>query len=234
PLPLSLAELARRTGLYKSTLLRLMASLQEYGYLAQLSDGRYHLGPTPFRLGAVYQRANNLHDHVMPVLRQLVAAGTESSSFHVRHDARRRLCIFRVDSQHSTLDRVEAGMLLPLDHGAAGKVLLAFDGEKGKPFDKIRADCIATSFGERDPDCAGMACPIFGPDRKLAGALSLSGPKLRFTRENIGTMSALLLKAAIRLTSSLGGPTELIERISNSSPVAHQPAAMRSSRGTGK
>jgi DNA-binding IclR family transcriptional regulator len=228
--PLTLAELARRTGLYKSTLLRLMASLQEFGYIVQLSDGRYHLGPTPFRLGAVYQRANNLYDHVMPVLRQLVAAGTESASFHVRHDAERRLCVFRVDSQHSTLDRVEAGMLLPLDRGAAGRVILAFDSEKSETFDRIGENCIVNSFGERDPDCAGMACPVFGPNRKLAGALSLSGPMPRFNKENTRTMSSLLLKAAVRLTRSLGGPAALTEGIPTPSPIESHGAEMRPSR----
>jgi DNA-binding IclR family transcriptional regulator len=213
PEPMSLAELSRHTGMYKSTLLRLMTSLQEFGYLVQLADGRYHLGPTPFRLGAIYQRANNLHDHVIPVLRQLVAAGTESPSFHVRHDGKRRLCVFRIDSQHSTLDRVEAGMLLPLDRGAAGRLILAFDGENGEVYDRIRKGAIAVSFGERDPDCAGIACPVFGPNGKLVGALSLSGPKPRFTRDSIKTMSTLLSQAAARLTRSLGGPTELLDRV---------------------
>lgn len=209
--PMTLAELSRRTKMYKSTLLRLMASLQEFGYIVQFADGRYHLGPTPFRLGAVYQRSNNLHDRVLPMLRQLVADGTESPSYHVRHDARRRLCVFRVDSRHSTLDRVEAGMLLPLDRGAAGRVILAFDGEKGEAFDAIREDCIAMSFGERDPDCAGLACPVFGPGGKCVGALSLSGPKPRFTRDNIKAMTSLLLKAASRLTRALGGPPEALD-----------------------
>jgi DNA-binding IclR family transcriptional regulator len=213
PEPMSLAELSRHTGMYKSTLLRLMTSLQEFGYLVQLADGRYHLGPTPFRLGAIYQRANNLHDHVIPVLRQLVAAGTESPSFHVRHDGKRRLCVFRIDSQHSTLDRVEAGMLMPLDRGAAGRLILAFDGEGGEVYDRIRKAAIAVSFGERDPDCAGIACPVFGPNGKLVGVLSLSGPKPRFTRDSIKTMSALLSQAAARLTRSLGGPTELLDRV---------------------
>ncbi|MFT4115630.1 IclR family transcriptional regulator [Bradyrhizobium sp.] len=225
PEPLMLAELARRTGMYKSTLLRLMTSLQDFGYLVQLADGRYHLGPTPFRLGAVYQRANNLHDHAMPVLRQLVADGTESPSFHVRHDGKRRLCVFRVDSAHSTLDRVEAGMLLPLDRGAAGRVILAFDAEKGAAHDEIRANCIAVSFGERDPDCAGLACPVFGPGGKCAGALSLSGPKPRFTPDNIKAMSLLLLKAAGRLTRALGGPTDLLD-----SALAAAEADMRPAR----
>lgn len=224
PGPMTLAELARRTKMYKSTLLRLMASLQEFGYLVQLADGRYHLGPTPFRLGAVYQRSNNLHDRVVPLLRQLVSDGTESPSYHVRHDGKRRLCLFRVDSQHSTLDRVEAGMLLPLDRGAAGRVILAFDGEKGATHDAIRESCIAVSFGERDPDCAGLACPVFGPGGKCVGALSLSGPKPRFTSDNIKTMTALLLKAATRLTRALGGLTEPLDNALSVSAEDARPA----------
>lgn len=208
PEALTLATLSRRTGFYKSTLLRLIASLQSFGYVLQLPDGRYHLGPTPFRLGAVYQRANRLHDHVMPVLRHLVGCGTESPSFHIRHDAHQRLCVFRVDSQHSTLDRVEAGALLPLDRGAAGKVILAFDGQQGEAFDAIRERFIAASFGERDPDCAGIAAPVFGPDGRLAGALSVSGPKSRFTKSNARQMSALVLDGAVRLTQALGGCNE--------------------------
>ena len=102
-------------------------------------------------------------------------------------------------------------MLLPLDRGAAGRVILAFDDEEGATSDAIRKSCIAVSFGERDPDCAGMACPVLGPGGKCAGALSLSGPKPRFTRDNIKTMTSLLLKAAVRLTRGLGGPTELLD-----------------------
>ena len=212
---LTLALLARRTGLYKSTLLRLIASLQAFGYIVQLPTGRYQLGPTPFRLGAVYQRANRLHDHVMPVLRRLVAEGTESPSFHVRHDQKLRLCVFRVDSQHSTLDRVEAGGLLPLDRGAAGKVILAFDGAPNEALNEIRRNFLGMSFGERDPDCAGIAAPVFGPDNKLIGALSVSGPKPRFTPESKARMSELVLDAAVQLTRALGGHNEAMKAVAD-------------------
>lgn len=86
---------------------------------------------------------------------------------------RQAAALFPVDSQHSTLDRVEAGMPLPLDRGAAGRVILAFDGERSETFDRICENCIATSFGERDPDCAGMAWALFEPNRKSAGAVAL-------------------------------------------------------------
>jgi DNA-binding IclR family transcriptional regulator len=203
--PCTLAELARSTGLYKSTLLRLLASLRGAGYVAQMPDGRYAIGPASVRLNLAYERQNPLRQHVLPVLRDLVRQGTESASFHVRHDAATRLCLLRVNSGHPTLDRVEAGNILPLRHGAAGRVLLAF-GDAAAQHQPLRADGYALSTGERDPSCAGLAAPVFGPAGRLAGALSLSGPKERFTPETIARMRSLLLKAAAALSLSLGNP----------------------------
>ncbi len=205
--PLTLAELAGRTGLYKSTLLRLIASLEAFGYVVRLPDGRYHLGPTPFRLGATYQRASGLADLVLPVMRELVARGTESASFHQRYDAERRICTLRVDSNHSTVDKVTAGDILPIGRGAAGKLIAALEGRKGEELDRIRATLLSSSHGERDPECAGLACPVFDAHGQLVGALSLSGPKLRFTREAVKRMTGLLFDAVVRLTAALGGDT---------------------------
>ena len=208
--PLTLAALARRTGYYKSTLLRLLVSLERFGYSVRLHDGRYALGGTAFRMGAAYERLQPLRMHVDPVLQELVAQGTESPSFHVPHDAANRLCLFRRDSAHSTLDRIHPGDLLPLHRGAAGRVLLAYAGEPGESFEAIRRDLVTISHGERDPVCAGLACPVFGPGdggRGMAavGALSLSGPRERFTDENVARMTSLLLQAAAGITAALGG-----------------------------
>jgi DNA-binding IclR family transcriptional regulator len=205
PEPQTLSDLSRETGLYKSTILRLLTSLQSAGYADRLRDGRYGLGPMAFRLGLAYERANPLRDHVLPILEDLVHQGTESASFHVRQDTDTRLCLFRVDSRHPTLDRVQAGNVLPLRQGAAGRVLLAFDGEPGAAFDEVRQSIVVVSIGERDPSCAGMACPVFGPEGRVKGALSLSGPKERFTKTTIASMRHLLISAAKAVTRSLGG-----------------------------
>ncbi len=213
--PVTLAELSRRTGLFKSTLLRLLASLEGFGYVVRHPDGRYHLGPTPLRLGCTYQRSTKLGEIVMPIFRDLVAHGAESPSFHVRHDREQRLCVFRLDSHHSTVDTVVTGAVYPLARGAAGKVILAFDGERGAAFDEIRRTCLGTSYGERNPECAGLACPVFDREDRLAGALSLSGPKVRFTRPNVKRMTVLLFDAAIRLTQALGGD---VSRLAKAKP----------------
>lgn len=55
--PVSLALLARRTSLYKSTILRLLQSLIRAGYVARLPDGNYVVGAEPLRLAKIYQTA---------------------------------------------------------------------------------------------------------------------------------------------------------------------------------
>ncbi|NRF50356.1 IclR family transcriptional regulator, partial [Pseudomonas stutzeri] len=61
------------------------------------------------------------------------------------------------------------------------------------------------SRGDRDPNCAAVACPVFGPDGEMCGAISLSGPKERFTPAAIKKMSRLASEAAASATQALGG-----------------------------
>ena len=67
---LGLAELAQRTGLYKSTVLRLLASLEHAGFVQRLADGRYALGPEIARLHTLYAASFSLEEQV--VLRRLL------------------------------------------------------------------------------------------------------------------------------------------------------------------
>ncbi|MGO2393107.1 MAG: helix-turn-helix domain-containing protein, partial [Halomonas sp.] len=52
---LSLVTLAERTGLYKSTILRLIGSLERFGYIVREGDGTYALGPSLWRLGNLFR-----------------------------------------------------------------------------------------------------------------------------------------------------------------------------------
>lgn len=200
--PMSLAELARDTQMYKSTLLRLLASLERGNLAVRQPDSKYALGQFAYRLGRAFEATYKLQQAVMPTMEWLIEQGTDSPSFHVLHDANLRLCMFRIDSLRSTLDRVRAGDLLPLHRGAPGKVLRAF--RDGAPANR-GTTLMYTSFGERDPACAGMSAPVFSAGGRLAGALSLSGPRERFLPDAIKRMTKPLLIAAERATRALGG-----------------------------
>jgi DNA-binding IclR family transcriptional regulator len=201
---LSLAELAKRTGLYKSTILRLAQSLEASGYLQRSADGRYSVGVAPLRLAALYH--SNLHpdEIVMPVLRELTAATKESASFYIRA-GNQRLCAYRVHSPRSVRDNVHTGELLSLKQGAGGVILLAFSGTRGARYEEARRDFLAVTRGERDAETAAMAAPVFGPEGKLEGALSISGPINHFSAHAVETMRAPLRQKARELTLAFGG-----------------------------
>ncbi len=200
--PMSLADLARQTGLYKSTLLRLIASLERGALVSRRSDNTYGLGHMAFRLGRAYERTHHLRECIYPVLEWLIAQGTESPSFHVVYDSKHRICLFRIDSAHPTLDNIRAGDLLPADRGAPAKVLRGLPGDP-----KIRGcdGLVQTSYGERQAACAAVAIPVFGSEGEIVGALSVSGPTERFSEAAAQSQAKLLVEAARRASQSLGG-----------------------------
>lgn len=206
---LSLAEVAERTGLYKSTILRLIVSLERFGFLVKDGEGAYRLGQELWRLGSLYARAFDPARIIRPVLQRLVDTTAETASFYIRAGDE-RVCLYRLNSPRSTRHHLEEGVRLPLDRGAAGRVLLAFGGRKGPIYDKIREGNEYVSLGERDREIAAAAVPVFDGGGALRGTLAVSGPLSRFD----GKAQSLALKALHQaaatlpalLPSSLGPP----------------------------
>lgn len=197
---LALREIAAHTRLHKSTILRLIESLKQFGYLIQLADGSYRLGPSLFHLGYLYHHSFQLEDHVMPALQRLARETEESASFYIR-EGDKRLCLFRVDSPRSVRDHVQVGEIMPLARaGATGRVLLAFS--RKPPWN---AKLPMATVGALSSETAGLSVPIFGRDDVLLGALTLSGPKTRFSKLAVKNLSAKLLKTGELLTRELGG-----------------------------
>lgn len=204
---LSLAELAERTRLYKSTAMRLLASLEHARLLRRGADGRYALGPELARLHGLYAESFSLETEVVPVLQALVEATKESAAFHVRQGDQ-RLCLYRVDSHQVLRDHTRAGDLLPLDRGAGGRVLLAFGpggGARGKLYDQARRDGVLVSSGDRVAGLTGISAPVWGAGGELVGALTLTLPD---TRLKPG-FAATVRRAAQSLSQRLGSVTGL-------------------------
>ena len=202
---LSLAQLAERTRLYKSTVLRLLASLEHGGWVQREDDGRYAVGAAVSRLYAVYEQSFSLDKLVMPVLKALVKATGESAAYHVRQ-GKERLCLYRVDSPHPVRDHARAGDLLPLGKGAGGRVLVAFDAELGdwlkkdrNHYARVRADGYEALVGDRHSEIAGISAPVFRKDGELAAALTLTMPVHRYDERYVKNV----LEAARELSARL-------------------------------
>jgi DNA-binding IclR family transcriptional regulator len=215
---LSLHELAERTGFYKSTILRLISTLERHHCIQRLDDGRYQLGSMLLHWGGMYQSSLRLEDHVMPVLRALVAKTGEGASFFTR-EGDVRVCLFRVDSTHTLRDHIRAGDLLPLDRGAAGRVFLMFDPLLPSSSRTPKSVPVMT-VGERETGIAAVAVPVFGAGGLLRGALAVSGPDNRFGAKVVPAIDRALLSHAIDLTRRLGGDPAPLQGPSASAPKA--------------
>lgn len=176
---LTLAELAEETGLYKSTILRLSASLERYGYLIRSSDGLFRIGPSLWRLGSIYRRTFNVGEHIRPELRALVDATGETASFYVREN-NERVCLYRENSPQAVRYHLDEGSRLPIDKGAAAHILMAFSDDAGPDDIEVRKRGYAISRGERNSDVAAASVPILNARNRLCGALAVSGPINRF------------------------------------------------------
>ena len=215
---LSLAEIARRTGLYKSTILRLIASLEKAGFVRRLSDGRYSVGPEPLRLSQLYQTSFRLRDVIHPLLESITEESGETSSFYVLENGS-RVVLFRVEPKRAVRVSVLEGARFPLQAGASGKILRAFTRHGDPALTEVRERFWACSVGERDPETTAVSVPVFAMGHELKGALTLSGPSDRLLKEHIEHAASILLRNAAIATHALGGSdAELREALKRLNP----------------
>jgi len=201
---LSLAELSRRTGCHRSTVLRLARTLAMDDYMAQRPDGTWRLARAAGWLGACYQATFNVVEVVQPVLRELSAATGESATFYVR-EGRQRICVARVEGPKSIRHHARVGAALPLELGSPGRVLLAFSGEAGEPYESIRRAGYMMSLGERDAEVSSISAPVYGINWTLLGAICISGPLSRLTEAVLLEHKESILTAASKLSRSMMG-----------------------------
>ena len=208
---LTLTAIAAKTSLYKSTILRIIESLEDFNYIRRLEDGRYQVGPKPFELGRIYQSSFKIADYVLPSLDHIVKETNESGSFYVR-EGKMRILLYRVDGKQSVRDHVRSGDMLSLDKGAAGRTLIRF--QDGMERDSRRVDAVTESFGERDPNVAAVAGPVFGVLGRLQGALTVSGPRERLTDPAaLKKIRKVVREEASRLSIMLGAPRDQVDSL---------------------
>lgn len=201
---LPLAELSRRTGMHKTTVLRIARTLAADDYLVQREDGNWRLGRAAGWLGACYQATFDVHDVVEPVLRELSLKSGESASFYVR-EGHLRTCIARVEGAQAIRHHVRIGAGLPLDKGAPGRVILAFSGEPGEPYESIRQRGYHLSLGEREPEVSSVSAPVFGMQWRLLGSVCISGPTSRLPEQKLLDHAQTVIRAANQLSYALAG-----------------------------
>jgi len=198
---LTATQIAVGTGINKSTVVRLCATLAGRGYLQRDARAMFTVGSQIESLAKVFRSQFDMENTVRPVLARLRDETGESTSFYVIED-NARVCLYRENSHHNIRHVVEEGTRLPFKEGVVGRVLLAFSGTKGSEYQIIRDEGYLDAEG-REPFTASLSAPVLTKSGYLIGALVISGPSSRFSPEKRKAAGVLILDAGAQLKKLL-------------------------------
>lgn len=222
-------DISRDLGLSKSVVHRVLRSLVSRGLVEQDPDGRrYRLGAAAAALGARALGTLDLREVTLPILRKLAAASGETATVSTVI-GRTRVYLDQVLSHQAIRMQVELGVAFPLHAGASSRVILAFSDRAFReeivwrstldritpltPTDpqhlwdslsEIRKQHFATSIGERQPDAASVAAPVFDAKAEVVGAISVCGPSSRFDYPAMQRLAGVVRGAAEQASRQLG------------------------------
>lgn len=220
---LSLTEIAGRVDLHKSTVHRLLASLEGKGFVIRdPASERYRLGFSIWELSANLTHSDDPALILLPEMERLRDQLGETVSLYVR-DGMERVRVQAVQSNQAIRRVAPIGARLPLYVGASSKVLVAFaePGEQQalmrhpswppaaasesylQQLSEVRTLGYATSVEEREPGAAAVSAPIFDRAQRLVAALAVSGPSNRLTVEKMKEQAPLLMESARRMGKML-------------------------------
>jgi DNA-binding IclR family transcriptional regulator len=210
----SVRALVDACGLPKTTVIRLVATLEERGLLWHRRDGTITVGPGLLRWAGLARSTWEPPEPVVQVMADLSRHCGETVNLYIRSGTV-RVCVAQRDGPQSLRHVVSVGDELPLWAGAASKILLADADEalleavadrapKGQGSvtllrEALRAATVAgyaVSHGERELGASGLAAPVRDPDGRVIAALGLGGPTGRFRAERIGGLASAVMAAA--------------------------------------
>jgi DNA-binding IclR family transcriptional regulator len=237
PESLGVSEIARRLGLAKAVVHRILRTLTDRGLLAPDPASRgYRLGPASAALGARALRESTLRAAAMPVLRELQRATAETTTISARVPGG-RVYLDQVESTQEIKMTVEVGRRFPLHAASSSTCILAFlpvaeqeavlDGRLDAMTDRTVVDVAelrarlaevrrvgyAHSVGERQSGAASVAAPVFDFDGAVVGAISVCGPADRVDDVARARFVPVLSDAADRISRALGWRGGLPEQV---------------------
>lgn len=121
---LRMTELAEAAGLPMPSLFRIVATLEDEGYLEQLPDGRYRPGIRVLTLGFAALQDQDLVQAATPALQVLAGKTAQTVNFGVL-SGDRVLYLVRLRNAELVTANIQVGSTLPAVYGSMGKILLA-------------------------------------------------------------------------------------------------------------
>ena len=224
--PLSCLEVARFLNLPRTTILRILDTLADEGYLFK-QDRRYNLGEKLAEIAETSLTRLKLFDVVEPALARLTNITGETSHFGLQNG--NKIWIARVCESPLPLHAAShSGTLVDAHCSGTGKAILAqllktspeqlkkFKLEKRtkntlttftalqKDLKKILKQGYAIDNEEYHENVRCLGVPVFDKFGVVLGAIGITAPAIRFTKNNELEMFKIVNDIAIDISQKLG------------------------------
>lgn len=218
----AMTEIAGQVGLHKSTVHRMLATLEDKGFIERdAATDRYQLGLMVWELSANLADTNDQSMMWQKEMERLRDQLGETISIYVRSGVE-RIRIQSVQSHEPVRRVAPVGARFPLYAGASSKVLIAYEAfeeqqmifndkswqlEDRERMEKYQSELCevleqgyAVSFEERESGVAAISVPIFNREGNIIAALAVSGPSSRLTLEYMSEYAPIMQSAAKRMS----------------------------------
>ena len=225
---MGVTELSRQLDLHKSTVSRLLASLQREGLVEENAVTRkYRLGMALVTLGGLVLQRLDVAQTARPLMAAL-SDTTQETVIVAIIDGYEAVNVAQIPSPQIVKHIEWIGRRTPLHPTAAGKVLLAYlpaDGQedfiaRGLPrytpntitapdllcqeLERVREQGFATCREEFEVGLNTIAAPIYDHTGDVVAAVSVSGPAVRLSPERFPSLTEHVLHTARTLSGQLG------------------------------
>jgi len=223
------SEIARKLDMQKSKVSRVLSTFESLGVVRKSPNNhKYHLGPKLLEWATIVMGNTDLRTCALPHMEKLRTITEEAVNIYIAQGDY-RICIERLESPQTIGMVSRIGNPVPLNAGAAGKLILAyFTDEKrndllsriqfskftentitnrntfNKELKKIVQQGYATSFQEHVPIAASLAAPIRNFHGEVIAALTVGGPSMRLTKKKMREFVPHIKEAADNISRELG------------------------------
>jgi DNA-binding IclR family transcriptional regulator len=227
---LGLTQIASLLNLNKATAYRLLATLEERGYIERAFGSRkYRLGVRAFELGLYFQSQLEVRRLALPSMQDMVAQ-TGEAAFLCMREGDEAVCIERVEAEHQVnIFSLRVGGRQPLHCGAAPRALLSgmdenwitlYAARTGLPAstpdtlttlegllsdaEQTRARGYVVSMNDVVTGIAAVGAPLLDHSGNVAASISLSGLSIRYDTQRIDRLASIVVVTAKRISRQLG------------------------------
>lgn len=225
---LTFQEIVDLSGVPKSSVFRMLSSLEEMRFLEKGEDAKYRLGTIFLKLGHLVSSRLNLRQIAEPIMQAVHEESRQAVNLAILEE-NEAVYIEKIDHYQRVKLYTSVGRRSPLYGGACARAILSFlqDQEIESYLQEVvlqphtpktikteeilwhsireaRKIGYTVSKSELEAHTASVAAPIFDHRGQVIGSISIAGIEHDFTEEKVANYGLTMMAAAKKISQAIG------------------------------